>query len=124
MLILDLNADFNVRLLPDTALELGYARLHVLLRAQKLLHLRQVAVDGEVLPRQLLDDLILTLDVLAQAVVFLFHRGLLLENLDQFVFNDVLLLQHLGVRLADLGLHLLVVLAAELQLLPQLEDVA
>lgn len=124
MLILELNAHFNVGLLLDPALELCDARLHVLLRAQKLLHLRQVAVDSEILTRQLLDDLILTLDVLAQAVVFLLDRGLLLEDFDEFVFNDVLLLHHLGVRLAHLGLHLLVVLTAELQLLLQLEDIA
>ena len=84
----------------------------------------KVAIDREVLPGQLLDDLVLALDVLAQAVVFFFNGSLLLKDLDELLFNDLLLLCHLGVSGFDFLLHLLAVLAAELKLLLEFEDVA
>ena len=105
-------------------LELGNSRLLILLSAKQLLDLSQVAIDGEVLPGQLLDDLVLALDVLAQAVVFFFNGGLLLKDLHKLLLNDLLLLCHLRVRRFDFLLHLLTVLAAELELLLELEDVA
>ena len=84
----------------------------------------QVAVDGQVLSCQLLDDLVLALDVLAQAVVFVLDGGLLFENFDEFLLNYFLLLEHLSVCGIHLFLHLFVVLSAELELLFELEDVA
>ena len=105
-------------------LELGNSRLLILLSAKQLLDLSQVAIDGEVLPGQLLDDLVLALDVLAQAVVFFFNGSLLLKDLHKLLLNDLLLLCHLRVRRFDFLLHLLTVLAAELKLLLELEDVA
>ena len=105
-------------------LELGNSRLLILLSAKQLLDLSQVAIDGEVLPGQLLDDLVLALDILAQAVVFLFNGSLLFKDLHELLLNDLLLLCHLRVRRFDFLLHLLTVLAAELKLLLELEDVA
>ena len=105
-------------------LELGNSRLLILLSAKQLLDLSQVAIDGEVLPGQLLDDLVLALDVLAQAVVFFFNGSLLFKDLHELLLNDLLLLCHLRVRRFDFLLHLLTVLAAELKLLLELEDVA
>ena len=96
----------------------------ILLSAKQLLDLSKVAIDREVLPGQLLDDLVLALDVLAQAVVFFFNGSLLLKDLDELLFNDLLLLCHLGVSGFDFLLHLLAVLAAELKLLLEFEDVA
>ena len=124
MLVLELYADFKFRLLFDSTLKLRDASLLIFLRAQKLLDLGQVAVDCQVFPRQLLDDLVLALDVLTKAVVFLFNSGLLLEDLDELILNDLLLLLHLFVCGIHFGLHQLVVLATEPQLLFELEDVA
>ena len=89
----------------------------VLLRAEKLLDLGQVAVDGEVFPGQLFDDFILALNVLAETVVLLFDSSLFFENLDKLILNNLLLLGHFNTCGFDLFTHLLVVLAAELQLL-------
>ena len=104
-------------------LKLGNSRLLILLSAKQLLDLSQVAIDGEVLPGQLLDDLVLALDVLAQAVVFLFNGSLLFKDLHELLLNDLLLLCHLRVRRFDFLLHLLTVLATELELLLKFEDV-
>ena len=105
-------------------LELSNSRLLILLSAKQLLDLSQVAIDGEVLPSQLLNDLVLALDVLAQAVVFFFNGSLLFKDLHKLLLNDLLLLCHLRVRRFDFLLHLLTVLAAELELLLELKDVA
>ena len=96
----------------------------VLLRAEKLLDLGQVAVNGEVLSGQLFDDFILALNVLAKAVILLFDGGLFFENLDELILNDLLLLGHFGVCGFNLLIHLLVVLAAELQLFFEFDQVA
>ena len=104
-------------------LKLGNSRLLIFLSAKQLLDLSQVAIDGEVLPGQLLDDLVLALDVLAQAVVFLFNGSFLFKDLHELLLNDLLLLCHLRVRRFDFLLHLLTVLATELELLLKFEDV-
>ena len=89
-----------------------------------MLNLSQVAINGEVLTRQLFYDLILALDVLAKAVVFILHGGLFLQNFNEFFLDNFLLLHHLSVRGIDFLLHLLAMLTAELELFLELEDVA
>ena len=76
-------------------LELEDSRLLVFLSAEQLLNLSKVAINREVLSGQLLDDLVLALDVLAQAVVFLFNSGLFFQDLHELLLNDLLLLCHL-----------------------------
>ena len=124
ILKLNLNADGDVFLLLKPTLKLVDTRLLVLLRAEKLLDLGQVAVDGEVFPGQLFDDFILALNVLAETVVLLFDSSLFFENLDELILNDLLLLDHFNTCGFDLLTHLLVVLATELQLFLEFNQVA
>ena len=79
MLVLDLHFDINILLLSQTSLKLHDPSFLVFLRAQELLDLSQVGVDSEILPGQLLNDLILILNVFTEAIVLLFDSCLLFK---------------------------------------------
>jgi len=79
LVVLGIQVGLQLCLLAQSRRHGGNASLLVLLRAQELLNLRKVAVDSQIFPRQLLDDLIFALDVLQESLVLILDRQFILE---------------------------------------------